>query len=339
MDAELRSALDRFFQRLVEPAFIFNTDNVWPDAALEQLQGKDADFQIRFWIDLERHLKEQEKVLGHIHKGDIYWFLAILFLGRGDLTRTIEYLDLGANEDRLQGRTFSAAIGLSSMLKPLVYHFRKDRLEFDEAIMGFYESLSSEEKREFAERLVATHQQVGRGGMAVIPDEAFQFVGDPVIRRVVRDSYVEMKEILSARTLPTYFSCLFSAGSILDGMLDDLFMQDDQRVWRTFHAHAEIQREVENDVRLRAPEYNASLFLGRKLKVLRLLAERKISPVPKVPILQMLIIAEYRNLIHTKRRMEFAFEVNWYVAACILTFINQIASHWSPLAPPPPAGA
>ena len=28
--------------------------------------------------------------------------------------------------------------------------------------------------------------------------------------------------------------------------------------------------------------------------------------------------------------MEFAFEVNWYVAACILTFINQIASPWSP---------
>lgn len=57
--------------------------------------------------------------------------------------------------------------------------------------------------------------------------------------------------------------------------------------------------------------------------------EWKNSPVPKVPILQMLIIGEYRNLIHTKRRMEFAFEVNWYVAAYILTFINQIASHWA----------
>lgn len=198
------------------------------------------------------------------------------------------------------------------------------------AIACEYESLSPEEKREFAERLVATHQQVGRGGMAVIPDEGFQFVMDPTIRRVVRDSYAEMKAVLEARTLPTYFSCLFSAGSILDGILDDLFAQHDQRVWRAFHANAEIQREVENDIRLRAPDYNASLFLGRKLKALRLLAERGISPVPKVPILQMLIIAEYRNLIHTKRRMEFAFEVNWYVAACILTFINQIASHWSP---------
>jgi hypothetical protein len=56
--------------------------------------------------------------------------------------------------------------------------------------------------------------------------------------------------------------------------------------------------------------------------------------VPKVSILQMLIIAEYRNLIHTKRRIEFAFEVNRYVAACILTFINQIASHWDAAAMP-----
>ena len=328
MDPELRDAVERFFRRLVEPAFIFNTDNIWPDAALEQLQGRDADFQIRFWTALEEHLKEKERTLGHIHKGDIYWFLAILFLGQGDLTKTIEYLDLSAHDDRQKGRTFSAAIGLSSILKPLVYHFRKDTVEFDEEIMGFYESLSSQEKREFAERLVATHQQVGRGGMAVIPGEGFHFVTDPTIRRVVRDSYVEMKEILAARNLPTYFSCLFSAGSILDGILDDLFSQHDQRVWRAFHANAEIQREVENDIRLRAPEYNASLFLGRKLKALRLLAEREISPLPKVLILQMLIIAEYRNLIHTKRRLEFAFEVNWYVAACILTFINQIASHW-----------
>jgi hypothetical protein len=332
MDHDLRTAMDRFFRRLVEPDFIFNTDNIWPDAALEQLQGRDADFQIRFWTALEEHLKEKERTLGHIHKGDIYWFLAILFLGQGNLTKTIEHLDLSAHEDRQKGRTFSAAIGLSSILKPLVYHFRKDTLEFDQEIMGFYESLSAEEKREFAERLVATHQQVGRGGMAVLPDAGFQFVVDPTIRRVVRDSYLEMKEILAARTLTTYFSCLFSAGSILDGILDDLFAQHDQRVWRVFHSNAEIQREVENDIRLRAPDYNASLFLGRKLKALRLLAERGISPVPKVPIVQMLIIAEYRNLIHTKRRMEFAFEVNWYVAACILTFINQIASRWSPQA-------
>jgi hypothetical protein len=111
----------------------------------------------------------------------------------------------------------------------------------------------------------------------------------------------------------------FAAGSILDRIWTR---------WRSlarFHANAETTRSKPI-----SGCAHTTQSLRRKLKALRLMAERGISAVPKVPIVQMLIIAEYRNLIHTKRRMEFAFEVNWYVAACILTFINQIASHWSP---------
>lgn len=330
MDNGIKNAIDRFFSKLAEPAFIFRTDKVWPEAAIEQLKNKDEEFQKRFWVALEKELKEKEKTLGRIHKGAIHWSLATIFFSQGDLTKTIEYLGLSSNEDRQRGDTFTAAIGLSSVLKPLLYRFKGNQWNFDEEIMQFYESLSTDEKREFARRVVTTHNQVASGGMVVIKDDFFHFIDATTIRRVIHDSYVEMREILLVRGLKTYFSCFFSAGSILEGMLDDLLTKNDQGIWRLFQTNTKIQKGLEKNSRLRQTDYSASLSLGQKIMVLRMLTKHGTSPIPKVPILQMLIIAEYRDLIHPRRRAEFEFEGNWYVAAFIFTFISQIAHHWWP---------
>lgn len=331
MDTEVKEALEMFFNRVTEPSFIFKTDRIWPEAAQEQLSGKSEDFQLAFWIELEAAFKEKEKTIGHLHKGGIYWALANLYLIQGDLTKAINYLNDSVAEDRTRGDQFSAAIGFSSVLKPLVFRFKKDQWKFDEQIMEFYESLSVEERQEFASRLLATHNQVVNSQMVVIKEEFFHFIADESIRRVVRDSYIEIKDILLGTSLKTYFSCLFSAGSILEGMLDDLFLQNGRMIWRLFQNNSKIQKKLGEGSRLRKTgDYDAGFTLGEKIVVLRMLIDHGNSPIPRVPILQMLIIAEFRDLIHPRRRKGFEFEVNWYVAAVIFTFISHIAEHWWP---------
>jgi len=331
MDTEVKEALETFFDRAVEPSFIFKTDRIWPEAAQEQLAGKSEEFQIAFWIELEKEFKKKEKAIGHIHKGGIYWALANLLLIQGDLTKAINYLDDSVAEDREIGNQFSAAIGFSSILKPLVYRFKKDQWKFDETIMQFYESLSIEERREFASRLLETHNQVISSQIVIIKEEFFHFIADESIRRVVHDSYIELKDILLNIQLKTYFSCLFSAGSILEGMLDDLFLQNSQMIWQLFQSNSKIQEKISKDSRLRkTDDYDAGLTLGEKIFILRMLIEHGSSPIPRVPILQMLIIAEYRDLIHPRRRTGFGFEANRYVASVIFTFISHIAGSWWP---------
>ena len=288
MDEEIAGAIENFFKRLTDPTFIFRTGLVWPDAAGEELKDKDQEFQRQFWIELEKVLKEKEKSLGHIHKGGIYWSLAIILLGQGNLTQAIDYLNRSSDEDRQRGDTFSAAIGLSSILKPLVKRFKKKEWRFDEEIMLFYELLAQEDRSEFARRIGGTHDQVAGFGMTVIKDEFFHFIVNEEIRRVVHSSYIEIRDILLGRGLKTYFSCVFSAGSILEGMLGDLFSRNDQEVWRLFRANTRIDEALNLDSRLRKTDYDASLTLGEKIMVLRILSQHGGSPIPMVAILQML---------------------------------------------------
>lgn len=330
MNSEINKAIEGFFARLSEQSFILRTDKVWPDAALSQLKDRDETFRKQFWLELEKVFTEKEKTLGHLHKGQIYWRLAIIFLGEGNLTKAIDYLGLASAEDRQRGDTFSAAMGLLSILKPLVHRFKGSTWKFDDQIMEFYETLSNGEKREFANRLVSTHDQVASGRMTVIKDEFFHFIADETTRRVIHDNYIEIKDILSGSPLKTYLSCLFSAGSFLEGMLDDLFSRDDQKIWKLFHNNENIQKDVRGDSKLRATDYDDGMTLGSKISALRLWTMHATSPVPKVAILQMLIIGEYRDLIHPRRRRAFAFEANGYVASFIFTSISQVASHWWP---------
>lgn len=325
---EITAAIEGLFRRVSDPVFIFGTGKDWPEAAHEQLVNRNEEFQKQFWLALEVKLKEMEKSVGHIHKGGIYWRLSIIFLGQGQLTEAIHYVELSSAEDRRRGDKFSAAIGLSSIIEPLIYRFKKTEWRFDKEIMQFYESLTPDERREFANRLAVTHDQIVSQQIPIIKDEYFHFIVDEQTRRIVHDSYIEIRDIILNVSLKTYFSCIFSTGSILEAMLDDLFYRNDQEVWHLFRASKEINNDLDKESRLRKTTYDASLTLGEKIMILRLLAKYGITPIPKVPILQMLIIAEYRDLIHPRRRKGFAFEANAYVASFILIFINQIASHW-----------
>lgn len=328
MDEEIIAAIEELFNRITEPAFLFKTGAAWPEVAQQLLAGHNEEYQKQFWLALEAILIDMERSLGHIHKGGIYWRLSIIFLGQGQLTQAIHYLELSSTEDQKNGENFSAAIGLSSIINPLIHRFKNIEWKFDGEIMKFYESLTPDERREFATRLATTHNQVALKQIPIIKDEYFHFIIDEEIRRIVHDSYIEIRDIILNVRLTTYFSCIFSTGSILEGMLDDLITRNNQEIWHLFRENKQINQELNKGSKLRKTTYDAGCTLGEKIMVLRMLAKNGVTSIPKVPILQMLIIAEYRDLIHPRRRRGFAFKANDYVAAFIFIFINQIASHW-----------
>lgn len=323
-------AVAELLRRLSDLDRLLTDDAVWAPLADALLAERAPEFQRDFWLALERELMSRESRIGLCHKGHIYWRLALLSLSSGALTEAIDYLEKAGNEDRRRGNNFSAAIGLQSVLRPLVFRYKGTAWKFDQQIMDFYESLTRDERREFAETLVQTHDLVVSGALNVIKPEFFTFVQDEPIRKVVRSSYEEVLLILGGQRHATYYSCIFSAGSILEGMLDDLLARDSQRLWRLFRDDPAVMTHVESSSRLRRDNFEAGMTLGEKIFVLRLLASHARSPVPKSAILLMLIMGEYRDLIHPRRRLEFSFEANAYVAGFVFTLVSHVAHNWWP---------
>jgi len=330
MTTPAHEAVSELLTRLSDLDRLLKDDGAWAPLADELLAEKEPEFQKAFWLALESAIESREERIGTCHKGHIYWRLALLSLTSGELTEAIDYLAKAGDEDRRRGNTFSAAIGLQSVLRPLVFRYKGTAWKFDQQIMDFYDSLTTSERREFAETLVRTHDLVADGQLNVIRPEFFTFVQDEGIRKVVQSSYDEILAIMGSQRLATYYSCIFSAGSLLEGMLDDLLSRDSQALWRVFRDDVTVMSHVENSSRLRKDNFESGLTLGEKIMVLRLQAVHARSPVPKPAILLMLIMGEYRDLIHPRRRLDFDFDANAYVAAFVFTLVSHIAHHWWP---------
>jgi hypothetical protein len=197
--------------------------------------------------------------------------------------------------------------------------------------MAFYGLLEPAERQQFANNLVTTHNMAATGGIQVIKPDFFTFIADEGKRRVCQSTYQEIFAIIRGGAVATFYSCIFSTGSIVEGMLDDLFERDDQRIWKLLRDSTTVMEHVAPDSRLRrSGDYDSGMTLGEKIMILRLLGQYARSPIPRPAILLMLIVAEYRDLIHPRRRLEFEFEANAYVAAFIFTLISVLASHWWP---------
>ena len=324
-------AIRELFSRLTDLDALLKTDAIWAPIADKLLEDTEPAYQKDFWLALEQEFKSKEASIGHLHKGQIYWNLAILDLVEGDLSSALDYLGLAGTEDKLRGSTFSAAIGLSSVVQPMVYRFKTDTWRLDEAIMSAYGLLTQSQRREFANVIVETHNIAATGRLRVIKPEAFTFIADESKRRVCQSTYDEILAIIQGGRLGTFYSCIFSTGSILEGMFDDLFERDDQRLWKLFRDNPDVMAHVEKNSRLQGTGgYDPSMTLGGKVMILRLLAEFAKSPIPGEAILPMLIIGEYRDLIHPRRRLEVPFEANAYVAGYVFTLISVIAHFWWP---------
>jgi len=305
-------------------------DNSWPVIINELLKGEDQSSLLPFWVELLTFFENKEKVVGHCHKGLIFWNLSLLYLQSGDITKTLEFLDKSVADDNLKSPSaFTASIGLSSVLKPLLIRYKRTVWKFDEDINTYYESLSNEEKREFASEFFSIHDMTANNSIWIIKDDFFGFIMDEQKRKIIFDTYKEVRDMIMLIQLDTYYSGIFAIGSMLEGMLDDLFERQDQKVWKFFQSETKIQEEVKG-TRLASELYDSGMTLGEKIMVLRLMAKHNILPLPKQAILEMLIIGEYRDLIHPRRRVAFQYKPNRYVVTFLFTMLSRVAGNWWP---------
>lgn len=332
MESNVNNAIKEFFARLTDEKELLRNDLFWAKIADLLLIGKDDDFREKFWIKLESKFIEKEKTIGHCHKGQIYWRLSIIYLGKGDITKTLYYLNEAVEEDKIRGDNFSAAMGLQSVLEPLLNRYKNKAKKWllDEKIKEFYDLLSTEQKVTFAHNISLIHDRVVTLQTMVIRENFFDFIINEKIRNIVKDIYFENTEIITKRPINTYYTPIFSIGSILEGMLDDLFQRDNNRIWELFKKTPEATKLINPSSPLKSSHYSDIMTLGQKVKILELMALTKCCPVSENSILMMIIIEEYRNLIHLTRTLEFKFRPNGYIAGFLFQFIPNIASDWWP---------
>jgi hypothetical protein len=307
-------------------------DKDWVVISDSLIKNKDYDFQYNFWIELEKYFKNKEKELGHCHKGNLYFQLAVLMLQKGNIDDTISFLDRSRSEDIIKNNLqFTASSGLLSILHPLFFRYKKkgDK-RMSEEIKTFYETLNQDAKESFALQLFESHNNSATGKIVYIKPDFFTFIVDEKIRKIAFDTYVEVREILLNLRIPTYFSCIFSIGSVLEAMLDDIFTRNEEELWKLFISNKVIKKLIDPKSMLNSDNYPMSATLNTKIKALRLMSNEDICPIPKQTLLQMTLIGEYRDLIHPRRRLDFIFEANLFVASFLFSLLSQIAGNlWS----------
>ena len=322
-------SLATFYSRLTDPNVLLKSDAAWAPVADALAASMSPIDHEAFWAALDTDLKSRESTLGHIHKGHIYWRLTNHHLVQGNLPKALELLELARGEDEQRGGTHSAAIGLSSVLRPLFYRVRANELKFDDMIMALYDAMSLEERKQFAREVGWTHDITASGAVQRITPEAFGFISKTETREIIRAMYEETWHLIQ-RPSSSYFGGVFTLGSILEGMLDDLFTRDNERLWKLFRENTVVMSHALGRSKLQQSDYDLSMTLGEKSIILRLLALHATSPIPRPRVLLMLVIAEYRDLIHPRRQALFPFVANDYVAHHLFTLVSVLADSWWP---------
>ncbi len=170
--------------------------------------------------------------------------------------------------------------------------------------------MTDDEKAEFEKEVMYAHNHVAQNAVNLIKPEAFTFMHGER-NQIAKDTYYEVADILRL-PVATHYSSIFAIGSIAEVMVDDLFMRNNSEVW--FKGNADKY----DDVRM---------MLGQKIGALRAIVESGALKLPKHVIIKLLIILEYRNLIHPNRRHGLEFIPNQYVAFMLFTFLSHIAGH------------
>jgi len=333
---QVKKSIARFERAISELNMDITDDRYWPVISDHILVDLPQNKHKTYWEQLLILFLEKEKAGQHHHKGLIYWRLAVHTLLEGDISNALEYLRKSRDEDikKLGGDTsqITASIGLLSVLSPLLvrYKDKKNKWILDEAVKDIYDNLSIESKKEFANTMFESHDSITQGRLWIIKDDFFGFIQDERIRSIVFDTYKEVRDTLLTSNLDTYYSCIFSIGSIVEAMLDDLFTRDEGAVWSHLKSNENIQKQIKPETKLASSKYQTSMNLGEKITLLKLMTNQDISPIRNSSILQIMIIGEYRDLIHPRRRLEFEFDPRKYIGQFLFTMIRNFAGDWWP---------
>lgn len=331
---------DAAFKYLEENKISIVNDNQWPEY-LHSFMFLDEDFlvnedyQLHFFKKLAELFKEKDS---NNHCGQQYWRLALIYLHRGGISDSIIYFEKAAKEDKDRGDTFSAAIGFLSVIKPLIYTFDKKKQEYLYAEKSqnicLYQSLKPEEKKVFAETLFNYHDNTVGGLYSRISD--FDFISDSKRRETFKSLYSELTYLVSLsiknKKEKIGFGIVFISGALLEIMLEDLFTKENAKLWKFYRNDEDLYKKVgfcdgEISDNKYKNEYCYSLSLGQLLRIVTVLAKEK-NTVPKITILLMSIIYEYRNLIHSNRLIKFDHKPNYLLAGAIYNSFSNIAHYW-----------
>lgn len=324
------------FERITNELDIsIRDDNKWPLIFNQIIAKEDFANLYGLWTELLNYFLEKEKTLGHCHKGLIYWSLGVIDLKNGNINKAIENLEKSSEEDRIKlngENRITASIGLLSIIKPLLHRYkdRNQMWQFDQNIEALYNILTIEEKSKFADLLLDAHNNFTQGKIKIILENFFTFITDNRTREIVKNDYKEASGAILMGAQQTYYSQIFSMGSIIEAMLDELFLRNNLEVWKIFKGNQKIQEEIKDDSKLNRDDYPLDSSLGLKIWMLRKMAIVGLCPISKESLLFLLIMGEYRDLIHPRRRKDFKFEVNRYVASILLATISNIAGDWWP---------
>lgn len=322
----------------------FSNDDIWPRIVEVNLDSdnKNEEFRYSFWKELIKEFRDRQiKETVFFHKGQIYWNIALIELHRGDLKQSIKSFKLAYNEDKARSEGApSAARSVLSIIEPLInrvkssdeysYNFKEDI-----SSLKFYEDLSHDEKREFADYFTSRHNEVVRARVEYIKERFFDFIVDVERKKQFKLMYKETKNNLVLINNHSYYCSIFGIGSLLESMLDDLFDRDDINLWGKFIDHKSKlvkDKKIENgSIFLNSKnKYPYRATLSQKIFLFKLLNTEGIIKFPGYKILLMMIIAEYRDLIHPQRKNFFPYKVDRYSVVILFCFLSAIAHEmWS----------
>lgn len=326
------------FEKIIKELNIdIRDDDKWPLVFGQLLSKIPLDEQYKEWEQLLRHFLDKEKEIGHCHKGNIYWQLGVIDLIKGNINEAINYLEESSVEDRIKLRgikQITASIGLLSITKPLLHRYKSSnqKWELDKNIKSLYETLSAGEKQKFADILLEAHNNFSNGRIKVVNNDFFTFITDGKTREITKDTYQEVSSAIILGAQKTYYSQIFSIGSIAEAFLDELYQRNNQEVWKIFINNKAIQQRTKKDSRINRSnaDYPSDMTLNGKVWMLREMVSENVCPITKESVLLLLIISEYRDLIHPRRRLTFEFDANQYVASVLLSSLAYIAGDWWP---------
>ena len=314
-----------------------NDDTGWTDLADEMIGKRSRKDQQLFWEEmLSTFISLEQASKQHHHKGGIYWKLALLSASKKTIDDHLGFLKKSRADDLRRGDQFSASIGLLSIIDPLYTYIKSDPNR-----AKLFESLSPQEDRNFFDTIFNFHDLTVFGRIKYITPPSWSFVADPCRKEVLSRTYYEIFNILKSLEMDSYYSCVFSIGSVLEGFIDDLFERDGGKLWGVFLNDSRISKKVKKFYHnktsnprgagfLTKAKYPKETTLGTKIQALQFMLDYKICPFPRIVILELNLINCYRNLIHPNKQENFGYIANRYLASVLFAFLADAAHYLWP---------
>ena len=114
----VQQRIDQLFIDVTDPNKVIRDDKYWAPIADSIIGNESEKIQLTFWRQLEREFKQRERIIGHCHKGHIYWRLGLIHLLSGSIFDAIKQFERSKREDLMRDPNhFSSSMGMLALVK------------------------------------------------------------------------------------------------------------------------------------------------------------------------------------------------------------------------------